>query len=124
MPCRAASAERFRRPLIVVVAALAGALALALPAAASPGRTAARQCGTIDVYPQRSTSDIVTGIRAKGVTCPEARRLIRQAAKVWPSGAETWTSGGFRWRARLVETTAAIRGVSGPRWIRGTYVVF
>lgn len=91
---------------------------------ASGASSAVKRCGTVKVQPGRVNSDVITDIATKGVSCRRAKRLIRQAARTWPENANVWTSGGFRWRAKVVEITAAMRGVSGSRWIRGTYVVF
>jgi hypothetical protein len=93
-----------------------------LPSGAASGPV--RRCGTIKVHPARANSDLIGNIRARGVTCASARRLIGRAARAWPPGSTAWRHDGYAWRAKLIEASARLRGARGPRWITGLYVVF
>jgi hypothetical protein len=94
--------------------ALGAALLLALCAGAASGSTPVHKCGRIDInYPKGGGGASAIGIRAKGLACRPARRIVRACMK------GTVRSG---WTARTVSDHSVYRVhvslVSGQRSIR------
>jgi hypothetical protein len=84
------------RTILLALAALAGALAIALPA----GAAVTRRCGTIQGEPVSGSRALILGnIRATGTTCRNARSIAR-----------SWRASSRCGGSRTPITTCAVRG--------------
>ena len=118
---------RVARRLLPVVL-MAAALALPSAANADPSAQAARSCGVGDVRGYGTT--YVLGIRASGVSCRRARRLVRafHACRPGKSGRCPSVSGyrcserRFNKSSQSYDSRVTCR--SGDRTVKHTYTQF
>jgi hypothetical protein len=83
------------RTILLALAALAGALAVALPA----GAAVTRRCGTIQGEPVSGSRALILGnIRATGTTCRNARSIAR-----------SWRASSRCAGSRTLITTCTVR---------------
>jgi hypothetical protein len=105
------------RILAVSTLALVIAVGNAPPSAVAQ---ASRRCPDFHIGPA-----YYSNIRAVGVGCPRARRLLdKTMLSTIRRGREQWSYGGFRWRlTRIDEVSGRVVGRKGTRTIRCVFAV-